>query len=102
MRIHAADAIDIAARLGRSAFLDDRPMQHAVIRCLTVVGEAANRVSEETCIALPHVEWSEAIGLRNVLVHDYRGIDMDRIWTIVEQDLPPLLSALDSYLSSIE
>jgi uncharacterized protein with HEPN domain len=48
------------------------------------------------------VEWSEAIGLRNVLAHDYRGIDMTRIWTIVERDLPPLVAALDSFLSLIE
>jgi uncharacterized protein with HEPN domain len=77
-------------------------MQHAVIRCLTVIGEAANRVSEETTLELPEVEWSEAIGLRNVLVHDYRGIDMARIWTIVEEDLPPLVDALDYFLSTIE
>jgi uncharacterized protein with HEPN domain len=77
-------------------------MQHAVIRCLTVVGEAANRVSEETCLALPDVAWSEAVGLRNVLVHDYHRIDIARIWTIVEQELPPLVAALDSYLSSVE
>jgi len=77
-------------------------MQHAVIRCLTVVGEAANRVSEETCRALPDVAWSEAVGLRNVLVHDYHRIDIARIWTIVEQYLPPLLATLDSYLSPIE
>lgn len=102
MRIHARDALSIASRIGRNAFLDDRAMQHAVIRCLTVVGEAANRVSGDTCLALPDVAWSEAIGLRNVLVHDYRGIDMSRIWTIVEQDLPPLVRALDSYLASIE
>jgi len=102
MRIHTRDALAIASRIGRDAFLDDRPMQHAVIRCLTVIGEAANRVSDDTCAAMPDVAWSEAIGLRNVLVHDYRRVDMSRVWTIVEQYLPPLLRALDSYLSSIE
>jgi len=102
MRVHARDALAIANQIGRTAFLDNRPMQHAVIRCLTVVGEAANRVSEETCRALPDVAWSEAVGLRNVLVHDYHRIDIARIWTIVEEYLPPLLAALDSYLSPIE
>jgi Ribonuclease HepT-like len=66
MRIHATDALAIASRIGRNAFLGDRPMQHAVIRCLTVIGEAANRVSEETALELPEVAWSEAIGLRDV------------------------------------
>jgi uncharacterized protein with HEPN domain len=52
MRVHASDALAIAQRIGREAFLADRTMQHAVIRCLTVIGEAANRVSTDTCDAL--------------------------------------------------
>jgi uncharacterized protein with HEPN domain len=43
MRLHAADALTIAGRMTRESFLSDRSMQHAVIRCLTVIGEAANR-----------------------------------------------------------
>ncbi len=70
MRIHAKDALAIANRIGRNAFLDDRPMQHAIIRCLTVVGEAANRVSDGTCLALPAIAWSEAIGGRLFIVAD--------------------------------
>jgi len=42
-----------------------------VIRCLTVIGEAANRVSEDMQNALPDIAWGEAVGLRNVLVHEY-------------------------------
>ena len=89
MRLHATDALAIAHRIGRDEFLSDRTMQHAVIRCLTVIGEAANRVSDDTRNALPNVAWSEAVGLRNVLVHDYQRIDVSRLWTIVETELPP-------------
>jgi uncharacterized protein with HEPN domain len=86
MRLHATDALAIAHRIGRDEFLSDRTMQHAVIRCLTVIGEAANRVSADTRNALPNVAWSEAVGLRNVLVHDYHRIDVSRVWTIVETE----------------
>jgi len=102
MRLHAADALAIVRRMTREAFLADRTMQHAVIRCLTVVGEAANRVSAETRDALSTVAWGEAVGLRNVLVHDYQRIDLSRIWTIVETDLPPLLNALNAYLGNVD
>jgi len=102
MRLHAMDALAIAQRIGRDEFLSDRTMQHAVIRCLTVIGEAANRVSEVTCKALPNVAWGEAVGLRNVVVHDYQRIDHSRIWTIVETDLPPLVNALNAYLSDVD
>jgi len=53
MRVHGSDAVGIALRIGRESFLTDRTMQHAVIRCLTVIGEAANRVSADTRVALP-------------------------------------------------
>src|SRR4051795_13585305 len=102
MRLHALDALVIAKRIGRESFLSDRTMQHAVIRCLTVVGEAANRVSAETRDALQDVAWGEAVGLRNVLVHEYQRIDLSRIWTIVETDLPPLLNALNAYLGNVD
>jgi uncharacterized protein with HEPN domain len=102
MRVHAADAVAIANRIGRETFLSDRTMQHAVIRCLTVIGEAANRVSVDTQTALPEVAWGEAVGLRNVLVHEYQRIDLARVWTIVETDLPPLLASLEMYLGEID
>ena len=102
MRLHATDALAIAHRIGRDEFLSDRTMQHAVIRCLTVIGEAANRVSDDTRNALPNVAWSEAVGLRNVLVHDYQRIDVSRLWTIVETELPPLVRELSAYLGDVD
>jgi uncharacterized protein with HEPN domain len=102
IRLHALDALTIAKRISRESFLSDRTMQHAVIRCLTVVGEAANRVSAETRDTLPDIAWGEAVGLRNVLVHEYQRIDLSRIWTIVETDLPPLVNALNAYLDNVD
>src|SRR3954469_17783715 len=102
MRLHELEALVIAKRIGRDSFLSDRTMQHAVIRCLTVVGEAANRVSTETRDALPDVPWGEAVGLRNVLVHEYQRIDLSRVWTIVESDLPPLVNALNAYFDDVD
>jgi uncharacterized protein with HEPN domain len=102
MRLHASDALAIAKRIGRETFLSDRPMQHAVIRCLTVIGEAANRVSIDMQNALPEIAWAEAVGLRNVLVHEYQRIDLARIWMIVETDLPPLLDLLNAHLGQID
>ena len=102
MRVHATDALSIARRISLETFLYDRTMQHAVIRCLTVIGEAANRVSAEMRNALPEVAWSEAVGLRNVLVHEYQRVDLSRVWTIVENDLPPLVKALNAHLGNID
>jgi uncharacterized protein with HEPN domain len=102
MRVHASDALAIAQRIGRESFLSDRTMQHAIIRCLTVIGEAANRVSADTRDALPELAWGGAVGLRNVLVHEYHRVDIARVWTIVETDLRPLLDALNAYLGDVD
>jgi uncharacterized protein with HEPN domain len=98
IRVHAQDALDIARVTGPERFLVERAMQHAVVRCFTVIGEAANRVSDATRRALPAIPWTETIALRNVVVHEYRRIDYARIWTIVEADLPPLLRAIEAWI----
>jgi uncharacterized protein with HEPN domain len=100
IRLHAQDALDIARRTGRERFLADRAMQHAVVRCFTVIGEAASRVSDATRRALPQIPWAETIALRNVVVHEYRRIDYARIWTIVDADLPLLLHATEAWIAA--
>ena len=102
MRVHASDAVSIARQLDLERFLADRPMQHAVIRCLTVIGEAANHVSSDTRIRLHQIEWGQAVALRNVLVHEYQRIDLTRIWQIVQDDILPLLAELNAHLGTIE
>jgi uncharacterized protein with HEPN domain len=66
----------------------------AIIWNLEVVGEAAGRFPKERRKAFPEVPWQKLVGLRNVLIHGYNGIDMDIVWDIVEERLPGLEVAL--------
>ncbi|MHB0979369.1 MAG: HepT-like ribonuclease domain-containing protein [Thermoleophilia bacterium] len=63
------------------------------------MGEAAARLSPPIIAQAPHVAWSEIIGMRNVLVHEYFGIDLDVVWDTVVSDLPTLRRSVEELLA---
>jgi len=71
---------------GKDAFFATPIVQDAVIRNLQTLAESTQRLSDEQKRALPAFPWSQIAGLRNVLVHEYLGIDLEIIWRIVEND----------------
>ncbi|MFA5111096.1 MAG: HepT-like ribonuclease domain-containing protein, partial [Desulfobaccales bacterium] len=71
-------------------FCNDAKTIDAVIRNLEIIGEAARRLPEEIRIKFPDVEWHKIISLRNILIHEYPGIDLETIWDIIENKLPPV------------
>jgi uncharacterized protein with HEPN domain len=83
---------------GRDRFLTDRTVQQAVAYNLAVVGEAARAPSDDFRQRHGDVPWREVIGQRNVVVHEYHRLDIDRIWSTVESDIP----RLDDQISRIE
>ena len=64
----------------------------AIVRNFEIIGEAANNVPERVKRKYPFVEWKEAIGFRNVLIHDYFGIDLEAVWDTVRENIPSLKS----------
>jgi uncharacterized protein with HEPN domain len=95
MLIYARRARDYCATSSPEEFLKNVMVQDAVIRTLQVVGEAANRTSQNCKNSNPEIAWSSIIGFRNRLVHDYPGLDLQRIWDIVQNSLPALIAHLE-------
>lgn len=75
-------------------FIADSKTVDAVIRNFEIIGEAANRVPDEFKEKHPEIDWYRIIGLRNLIVHDYFGIDYEIVWQIKELFLPELLQRL--------
>lgn len=75
---------------GRQVFETDELLQVWVVRHLQIIGEAASRVSIETQNRFPQIPWGKMIGMRHVLVHGYFEIDLDIVWSVLENDLVPL------------
>ena len=90
---HILDAtlrIGIYVSVGQEVFMVSPHWQDAVIRQLEVIGEATKRLTEETRAAHPYIPWRRVAGLRDVLIHDYRFVDLDETWRVVQDDLPKL------------
>jgi len=87
---------------GRDAFLDPGMVQDAVLRRLQTLAETTQRLSEARKAAYPDVPWREIAGFRNVLVHDYLGIDLQEVWSILEHDIPPLRAQVEAMLRDVE
>ncbi len=78
----------------RQDLATDLQLQDAIIRRLSIIGEAAKRVSEPTCDRLTTIPWSVINGMRNRLVHEYDGIDLDVVWDTAVKSLPTLILEL--------
>lgn len=98
MLIAAEDAISFIAGLDKAGFFASRLHQNAVIRSLEIIGEAANKVSNETKGANPLIPWGEMAGMRNRLIHAYNEVNLEIVWQVVQYRLPDLTTYLKPLL----
>jgi len=78
----------------KEQFYSSRLVQDAVVRNLQVMSESSQCLAEDTKQLYPDIPWKKISGFRNILVHDYLGMDLDVIWSVVAQELPKLQVAL--------
>ena len=96
---HAAEALNMIQGRNREDLDNDRQLNLSLVRLLEIVGEAASRTSESTRSSHSELPWIQIIGLRNRLIHGYDEVDFDILWTILQEDLPPLVMELERALS---
>ena len=75
---------------GQKKFMEDTMIQDSVIRNLEIIGEAARNLPTDLRKSSPKVPWRSITGMRNVLIHEYFGVDLDIVWKVVTQRLPVL------------
>ena len=71
-------------------FIKNILVQSAVIRQLEIIGEAVKKLSTDLKIRYKNIPWKDIAGLRNKLIHDYFGVDINLVWTICTKDIPEL------------
>ena len=85
-----------------SIFLENSMMRFACIKQMEIIGEASNHLSAELKLKFLYIEWPQIIGMRNVFVHEYFGIDTSLVWEIIKNDIPELKDKVEHILKSIK
>jgi len=75
-------------------FVHDDLHFDAVLRNLEIIGEAVKNISEETRQKFPQIKWRKIAGFRNIVAHEYFGVNEETIWDIVENEVPALLATV--------
>lgn len=88
--LSAIEEISSFTEEGQSTFMADRKTQSAVIRQLEIIGEAVKNLSTNLTAGETAVPWRLIAGTRDRLIHAYFSVDLDAVWSMVEQDLPTL------------
>ncbi len=88
-------ALELSRGVDREAFESDEKLQLALVHLIQVIGEAARRVSSQSQLRHPDIPWGAIVGMRHKVVHDYMGVDIDRVWDTVQGDLPALSRMLE-------
>ena len=107
-RVYLAQILERIERIeaytadGQAEFLDDPMAQDAVIRNFEVIGEAAKRIPDSCRAAHPDIPWRALAAFRDVLIHQYEGVNLSEIWAAVEGDLPSIKAAIRAILPPLD
>ena len=80
-------------------FKNNKMAVDAVVRNLEIIGEAANNLSDEIKRKSKDIEWGEIVGMRNKIIHEYFGVDLEIIWTAIKEEIPKLKKEINKIKS---
>jgi uncharacterized protein with HEPN domain len=86
----ADDVVDFSAGLDRQGFENQKAVRYAILHSLTIVGEAASRLSDELRVRHPEIPWRRIIAFRHRLVHAYGELDLELVWEVARTLVPEL------------
>src|SRR4029453_5376867 len=98
----ARDLLEFTQGLTFAEYASNKMLKMAVERGFQILGDAARRVSESLKTEHPEIPWSSVVKHRNVIVHDYADLSLERIWEVIQRDLPELVRGLERLISDAE
>lgn len=92
--------IESYATVQKEEFMTVSHWQDAIIRNLEIIGEATKQLSKPLKEQYPDIPWRNIAGLRDVLIHNYMGVDLESVWNVIENDLPSLKEQLGRIITN--
>ncbi len=92
--------LDYVKNMSYEEFSADRKTYSAVIREFEIIGEAVGNLSEEIKSKYKNIQWQDIKDFRNILIHEYFGVDLEIVWKVIDEDLPMLLGVVDNLLKN--
>lgn len=99
--IECLDKIEKFTSKGKDDFLSSVLIQDAVYRNFEIIGEAAKRIPNDVKQNIPDVPWRQVAGFRDVLIHQYDGVDPLQVWQVIENDFMGIRINIQHYLDSL-
>ena len=100
--LDAISKIESYAEVGKDRFIAESHWQDAIIRNLEIIGEATKRLSDTVKSKNAEIPWKSIAGLRDILIHNYMGVDLETVWIVVEKDLPLFKEQIKNLLKSVD
>jgi len=107
--VYLRHILDATAKIGlylkdvdKAKFQSESLIQDGVIRQLEIIGEAVKRISPATRSLAPRTPWPAIAGMRDKLIHDYFGVDLDQVWLTATTDTPALVAVVMLLLAALE
>ena len=100
--LDAIEKIETYVSVGHKTFMSTSHWQDATIRQLEIIGEATKRVSPDLRLQKSQVPWRRIAGLRDVLIHNYMGVDLATVWGITQRDIPTFKEHIQLILKELE
>ena len=83
-------------------FIKDRKTINAVTRSLEVMGDAVKKIPSEIRNNYPDIPWKYIAGMRDKLIHEYHGVDLEILWEVIEKEIPPLKPKFEKILEELK
>lgn len=109
VKVYVADVLESIEKIleykkdiSKEIFFDNTQLQDSVLRRLEIIGEAVKNIPQDFKDKYPNIEWKKIAGMRDIIIHEYFGVKMDRVWKVINEDILELKNNMEKIMAEME